>query len=161
MDKQTSETKESIDKIIRKHVYAATAAGLIPVPFLDFTAVSAIQLNMLRKLSQLYNLPFSEDMIKNLIGVLLGGSAPASAGPILASSLKVIPIIGQSIGALSMPAVAGTSTYAVGQVFNRHFAEGGTFLTFDPEKTKDFYAEMFKKGEDIVENIKKGKDKKD
>jgi len=38
-----------------------------------------------------------------------------------------------------MPIVAGAATYAIGKVFVRHFASGGTFLTFNPEKVKDYY----------------------
>ena len=45
-----------------------------------------------------------------------------------------------------MPALAGASTYAVGKVFVQHFESGGTFLNFDPEDVRDYYAEQFEKG---------------
>ena len=38
-----------------------------------------------------------------------------------------------------MPVIAGAA-YAVGKVFIQHFASGGTFLTFDPEKVRAHYA---------------------
>ena len=53
-----------------------------------------------------------------------------------------------------MPLIAGASTYAVGKVFYRHFASGGTFLTFDPEKARAYYEEMFQKGKDVVKGMK-------
>jgi hypothetical protein len=49
----------------------------------------------------------------------------------------------------------------VGKVFARHFAEGGTFLSFDPEKAKAFYEEMFKEGQEVAADIKKEKNKED
>jgi len=54
-----------------------------------------------------------------------------------------------------LPAVAGASTYAVGQVFIQHFESGGTFLDFDPEKVKGYFAEQFEKGKLAVGDLKK------
>ena len=156
---ESKSTPKKPDEIILRHIYASLAAGLIPVPFVDFAAVSGIQLNMLRKLSEIYNAPFSKDMVKNLIGAMLGGSAPASAGRILSSAVKAVPVVGQIIGGAALSIFSGASTHAIGHVFNRHFAEGGTFLTFDPEKAKAFYVEMFKKGETIVSDLKANKEK--
>lgn len=147
---------ENPDTIIRNHLIAAMAAGLIPVPLLDFVGISGIQLNLLRKLAKVYNIPFSDDMVKNLIAALIGGSLPASLGPYLWGSIaKVFPGPGSVVGAVSTSAVGGASTYAVGKAFNRHFAEGGTFLSFDPEKAKAFYAEMLKEGQNLASELKK------
>jgi uncharacterized protein (DUF697 family) len=133
--------------------------GVIPVPFVDFAAVSGIQLNLLRKLAQLYNVPFSKDMVKNLIAALIGGAAPASFGRYLTSMLKSIPVAGTIAGITGGVIVGGASTYAVGKVFDRHFSEGGTFLTFDPEKARAYYAEMFSEGKEVAAEILK-KDQK-
>lgn len=142
---------QQADKTILNHTYLSMAAGLIPVPFLDFAGVSGVQLNMMRKLAQIYQIPFSQDIMKNIIGALLGGSFPASVMPRIAVSVsKAIPIAGQTLGVVSAAAVAGACTYAVGKVFNRHFAEGGTFLSFDPDVARKFYEEMFKEGQEIV-----------
>jgi hypothetical protein len=56
-----------------------------------------------------------------------------------------------------MPVVAGASTYAIGKVFYRHFASGGTFLSFDVDRARDYYQEQFKKGESIVSEMMKKK----
>ncbi len=149
------------DKSIRHHVYAAMAAGLIPIPFADFAGVAGIQLNLLRKLAKEYNVSFSKDMVKNLIGALLGGAAPASAGPYLFSLLKAVPVVGLSVGMVSISLVSGASTYAIGKVFNRHFAEGGTFLTFDPREARAFYAEMFRDGQKVIAELNAEKQRKD
>ena len=38
----------SAENIIRNHVIWACAAGMVPVPFVDLAAVTAIQLDMLK-----------------------------------------------------------------------------------------------------------------
>ncbi len=148
-------TKKFSDKIIRQHVYMSLGVGLIPIPFVDFIGVTGIQLNLMRKLSELYAVPFSKDMVKNIIGALIGGAFPASVGSrILASVSKTVPGVGQTVGAVCAATVSGASTYAVGKVFARHFAEGGSFLSFDPEKAKAFYEEMFKEGQEVAAKMK-------
>lgn len=154
----SQENVENIDQIIRNHVYSSMIVGFVPVPFLEFVAVTGIQLNMLRKLSNVYNIPFSKDLVKNLIGSLIGGVFPVSVGSRVAMSLiKIIPGFGIVFGSVSLSVAFGASTYAVGKVFNRHFAEGGTFLTFDPAQTKSFYWQMFKEGEKVTDELKKEK----
>jgi len=151
---ETSVSKEQISKLIRNHVYGSMGVGLIPIPMVDFIGVTGVQLNMLRKMANYYDISFSKEVSKKLVFSLIGGALPAVAAFPVASSVKFIPIIGQSIGAVSMPIIAGASTYAVGKVFYRHFASGGTFLTFDPEKAREYYEEMFQKGKDVVKGMK-------
>jgi uncharacterized protein (DUF697 family) len=151
---ETSVSKEQISKLIRHHVYGSMAVGLVPIPMVDFLGITGIQLNLVRKMAAYYDIPFSKEMTKNLIISLIGGAVPASAALPVASSVKFIPIIGQSLGAVSMPVIAGALTYAVGKVFYRHFASGGTFLTFDPEKARVYYEEMFQKGKTVVKGMK-------
>ncbi|MCP4105129.1 MAG: DUF697 domain-containing protein [Desulfobacteraceae bacterium] len=138
---QTSEiTKEDLDRLLKYHVWASAGVGLVPVPVADMVALTAIQINLVRKIAKAYDIPFLKDKVKNILGALLGSAIPSSAGlPLSTSIVKSVPVIGQAVGALAMPVIAGASTYAVGKVFIQHFASGGTFLTFDPEKSKAYY----------------------
>jgi uncharacterized protein (DUF697 family) len=125
---------------IRKYMYWSMGAGLIPIPALDVAAVMAIQLNMVAALAEEHQQDFSRETGRAFVAALVCGSLPtAMAGP-LARLLKAIPIIGQTAGALAMPALAGASTYAVGKVFVQHFESGGTFANFDPEHARGDYA---------------------
>jgi hypothetical protein len=54
-----------------------------------------------------------------------------------------VPVFGQLVGWATMPAFAAAATYAVGKVFDQHFAAGGTFLTFDPKKVQDYFRQKF------------------
>lgn len=160
IEESVDTAEKTADKMIRQHVYMSLGIALVPIPFFDFIGVSGIQLNLMRKLSELYKVPFSKDMVKNIIGALIGGAFPASAGSrIMASISKTIPGVGQTVGAVCAATVSGASTYAVGKVFARHFAEGGTFLSFDPEKAKAFYEEMFKEGREVAAEMKTEKNR--
>jgi uncharacterized protein (DUF697 family) len=141
-------SKEETDRIIRHHVWASMGFGLIPLPLIDFIALTGVQLLMLRKLARLYNIPFRKDKVKNILSALIGGAfPPAVSGPLAASIAKGVPLIGQTTGAITMPVIAGAATYSIGKVFVQHFASGGTFLTFDPEEVRAYYADMLKEGE--------------
>jgi uncharacterized protein (DUF697 family) len=148
--------KDEADRIIRHHVWGAMALGLIPVPIADFACVTAVQINLIRKLAKLYGIPFCKERVKNILSPLVGGALPATVSAPLASSItKAVPVVGQAAGIVTMPVVAGAMTYAVGKVFVQHFASGGNFLSFDPEKVKAYYLEKFKEGEQIIAKGKK------
>ncbi len=147
-------SKETIDTIIRNHVWGAAGVGLIPLPLADFAVLTGIQLNMLRKLAEIYHVPFRKDRVKNILTSLIGGAFPSAVSGILAASIaKAVPLIGQTAGAATMPLLAGAVTYSVGKVFVQHFASGGTFLTFDPEEVRAYYADMLKEGETVVKTV--------
>lgn len=142
------------DKILRNHVLGSMGVGLIPIPLVDLVALTGVQLNMLRKLAKAYNIPFAQDKVKNLLASLIGGGIPVTFSNAVASLIKSVPVIGQTTGAVAMPILAGATTYAVGRVFVQHFASGGTFLNFDPEAVRDYYAAMFKEGEKVASGLK-------
>jgi len=155
----TPETKEpdrktEANKSIRNHVIVSVGAGFIPIPILDMVAITGVQLNMLRKLSKIYEVPFSEHKVKNIVSSLICGSGSVPVAGVFASLIKFIPVVGQTIGSVSLPISAGAITYAVGKVFLQHFASGGTFLTFDPDKVRDYYNEMLKEGKTVAADLK-------
>lgn len=148
----TEEVAETGDeqKIIRNHVIGSMAVGLIPVPMLDLAGITGVQLNMIRCLAKAHGIPFNREKVKPLVASLIGGGASIPIGSAIGSLLKAIPVVGQATGMLALPASAGAMTYAVGKVFVQHFASGGTFLTFDPEKVRAYYAEKLQEGESMA-----------
>ena len=115
----------------------------------------AVQLKMLSKLCKLYGVRFRENAGKSLIASLIGGLAPSTFSLPVAFSLKAIPLVGPVLGAVTMPAFSGASTYAVGKVFVQHFESGGTMLTLDPELMKEYFAQQYSEGEAIAAAAKK------
>lgn len=135
--------------IIKNHVGFAASAGLIPVPGADLAAVTAVQLNMLRQLAGLYNVKFMDNIGKNII-TAIAGSSIARVG---ASLIKAIPGVGTVIGEMSMAALSGASTYALGKMFARHFANGGTLDNFDIKSSKKVYEEELKNGKKVANEV--------
>jgi uncharacterized protein (DUF697 family) len=118
------------------------AAGLLPLPLIDVAAVGGVQLIMLRRLSEIYGVPFSENRGKAIIASLAGSVLPASTATTSAmtvgSLIKGIPGIGWTVGALTMPLVSAGATWVIGKVFIQHFASGGTLLDFNPPDYREF-----------------------
>ena len=146
--------EERLEKLSKKHILASMGIGLIPLPVVDMVALMGIQLNMIRKISAEYAIPFRQDAGKSIIMSLMGGVLPVTLGCAIASMIKVIPLIGQTTGAVTMPVVAGASTYAIYKVFVQHFESGGTFLDLDPAKVKSYFSEQFAKGKKVAADLK-------
>lgn len=147
-----NERIESSDKIIRNHIVWSMGAGLIPIPIADFFAVSAIQLDMVRQMCKVYDVDFKETEGKAVISSMTG-SGLARLGA--RAALKFIPGVGTMIGGMTMAVLSGASTYALGEVFKKHFETGGTFLDFDVDRLTKMYKEKFEKGKKVAEGIKK------
>jgi uncharacterized protein (DUF697 family) len=129
-------------KLIDRHVLWAGGAGLIPLPFVDMAAVSIVQLQMLRKLTGLYDVRFSENLGKSILASLVGVIIPATSGIGLASATKGLPLIGTAVGVAVMPGLSAGATYIIGRVFMQHFASGGTLLDFSVRNYRGFIKEQ-------------------
>ncbi len=153
---ETTETEMvDVNKIVKQHALVAAGVGFLPLPIVDYVALIGVQLNLLRKLAEIYDVPFFEDKVKHLITPLVGAAFPGLVGgPLMFSLTKFIPFLGSTVGIVTMPILGGATTYAVGKVFIQHFASGGTFLTFDPEKVKAYYAQMFEEGKKVAAETK-------
>jgi uncharacterized protein (DUF697 family) len=125
-------------KLIERFSIWSGIGGLIPVPGVDVLTVGGIQLQMLRRLSQIYGVPFSENRGKALIAALAGATIPATSGIGAASALKFVPIVGMLASGFVMPVLSAGFTYAIGKAFVQHFASGGTLLDFNPPDYREF-----------------------
>jgi uncharacterized protein (DUF697 family) len=125
-------------KLVDRFAIWSGVAGLIPIPIVDAVAVGGLQLELLRRISQIYEVPFSENRGKALIAALAGAMIPATSGIGAASVLKAVPVLGTIVGGLVMPVLSAGATYAIGKAFIQHFASGGTLLDFNPPDYRDF-----------------------
>src|SRR5262250_3695704 len=139
----TEEERDQVaSKLVDRFSLWSGAAGLIPIPLVDMAAVGGVQLQMLRRLSEIYGVPFSENRGKSIIASLAGAVIPASTATTTAvgvgSLVKSFPGVGTAIGALTMPVFSAGATYVIGKVFIQHFASGGTLLDFNPPDYREF-----------------------
>lgn len=106
---------------------------------------------MIRSLCKVYGLDFAESQGKAIVSSLTT-STMARAGA--RSLIKLVPGVGTVIGGITVAVVNGASTYALGQVFKKHFSTGGTILDFDTERLRKVYHEQFEKGKSIAKQWK-------
>ncbi|MEM1318899.1 MAG: DUF697 domain-containing protein [Bacteroidota bacterium] len=151
MTKQNTERTVEADGIIQNHIIWSMGAGLIPVLIADIFAVSALQLDMIRQLCKVYEVDFQETQGKAIV-TSLTSSALARLGA--GSIIKLIPGVGSLLGGLTVSIFAGASTYALGEVFKKHFESGGTILDFDPDRLRKYYREKFEKGKKVAKKMK-------
>jgi uncharacterized protein (DUF697 family) len=130
--------KDVASKLVDRFALWSGAAGLIPLPVFDIAAVGGLQVQMLRRISQIYDVAFSENRGKALIAGLAGSMIPATSGIGAASALKAVPFFGTMIAGLVMPVLSAGATYAIGKAFIQHFETGGTLLDFNPPDYREF-----------------------
>ena len=138
---------EQAEAIVKKHMNWSFVGGLIPVPLVDVAAVTAVQVKMLSDLAKLYEVPFQANAAKAVVTALLGGILPSMlTGPLAGAGAKLIPVIGTTLGVITMPALSLGATCAVGRIFIKHFESGGTFLDLDVEKMRKHFQAEFQTG---------------
>lgn len=151
---RTSRRERGLE-IVRRNVLWALGAGVVPIPGLDILAVMAVELKMLRQLSHLYEVKFSEDLAKKLTGSLLTGLGSVGIGSAVGSSfIKMIPVLGTTLGLVTVPALAAALTHAMGKVFILHFETGGTLLNFDPEAVRTHFKQQFEQSKGAVAQLR-------
>jgi uncharacterized protein (DUF697 family) len=128
--------------------------GLIPIPLVDVSALTATQISMLQKLCIQYEVPFEEGDLKPLLMSLISAALPVLGIVGMSSLVKGIPGIGTLAGSASLSIIAGAITYAVGQTFAMHFATGGTLDNLDLPQAKAFFKQELDKGKSVVQALR-------
>jgi uncharacterized protein (DUF697 family) len=150
-----SEATVNANRVVTGYVLGSIAAAVIPIPLADLAVLSGVQLKMLHSLANTFRIPFRKEWGKSAVSSLIGGVLPVASTPLLLGSLaKLIPVGGQIVGLGTQAVLNGATTYALGKVFIQHFASGGTFLTFDPEKVRAYFDEQFEEGKKVAAKLR-------
>lgn len=158
----TTETPETVgsshhveaNSLTKNYVIAAMGLGLAPLPLVDLLALMALQVKLVHGLAGLYGVPFKENVGKSLITSLVSGATSLVGVMGLGSLAKSVPLLGTLGGGASVAITGGALTYAVGQVFARHFESGGTLLNFDSKKMQVLFKQKLKEGQEVAQNLK-------
>ena len=145
----TSIERRRADRVVRQHVLWAMGAGLIPVPLVDFAAVTGIQVDMLAKLAKVYGIEHAASTGKSFV-VAVTGTTVARIG---ASLVKLLPGVGSVLGGVSMSVMSGASTFAVAQVALERFARGQDILSADLYEARASYESAYEKGKEYVSDL--------
>lgn len=138
------------NQIIKEHTLISTGLGIVPVPLVDFFGVMAVQLEMTRRMCELYGKQYHAAEGRAALSAL----ASTSITKLGSSLVKVIPVVGAVLGGVTSAVLSGASTYASGEVLKKHFEAGGSLLNLDANKFKDYYAQQFERGKTLVKEWK-------
>ena len=152
--KLTTEEKDvQASAAVRRYMYGTAALTLVPVPAFDVVAIVGLQIKLVHSLSQVYEVPFKQEWVRASVISLIGGlGSTALAVGVFRSMVKVIPLVGPALSQLVLPATAGAVTYAVGKIYQQHFAAGGTLLSFDPVKLRAHFRKLYEEGLKVAKN---------
>ena len=104
-------------RIVDRHKNYAAMGGLVPLPAVNIASVTAINLRMVKQLSELYGVPFQRDRTRSLIIALIAGAVPTGAGLAASSTLMWIVPGGLVWGLGAAALTAGALTRGIGLVF--------------------------------------------
>jgi uncharacterized protein (DUF697 family) len=108
-------------KIVDRHRNYAALGGLVPLPAANIASITAVNVRMVKQLSELYGAPFQRDRTRSFIVGLIGGAVPAGAG-VAASSTLIWIVPGGLLWGLGVSAItAGALTHGIGSVFIESF----------------------------------------
>lgn len=134
------------DTIVEDHTAVAMAVSLIPIPLAEFAALTAVHLKMVEKLAELYRVEFSPHRAKTIIASLVTGYFSTCLGLLAVNRLaKLLPGLGTVVNLATLPAVAGTVTFAMGKMFVLHFESGGALSDLDPKVAQAAFARQVAK----------------
>jgi uncharacterized protein (DUF697 family) len=104
-------------RIVDRHKNYAAIGGLVPLPAVNIASVTAVNLRMVKQLSELYGVPFQRDRTRSLIIALIAGAVPTGAGLAASSTLMWIVPGGLVWGLGAAALTAGALTRGIGLVF--------------------------------------------
>jgi len=150
----TALRKTEAQNIVKNNIITSMASGLIPIPLFDIISLTNIQFHMVQALAEHYEIPV-DNISRSLITSLISGTLPVVSVLGAGSMLKGIPGIGSLAGSGSVSIISGAVSFAVGQVFIRHFEQGGTLSDFNPASARHYFGEQFEAGKQVARELLK------
>jgi uncharacterized protein (DUF697 family) len=112
------------EKIVDRYKLYAAVGGLSPIPIMTAAGVTVVVLQMVKTLSNLYEVPFERDLTRSIAVGLMGGAVPTGLGVATASALALavpgVGFVGVAVSALTASALTGR----IGLVFVERFESG-------------------------------------
>ena len=147
LQRQLAGEKEIQDFFARtahQHIvgYSLTAAGLGALPAVDLVMVTTLQAKLLRDLAKLYGQNWNKQTTIEFFSLL--GTAITSSyfvRMIGRTLTKLIPGIGQTVGAVWGASASAATTYALGKAAVYFFTQRQNGLNINPELLRKAYAE--------------------
>ncbi len=127
--------------------YALAAAALGALPLVDVAGVPTLQAKLLHSLAVLYQQDWNRRVMTEFLG-LLGIGIGLGYGARLAGRalLKLVPGVGQTLGALWGASASGATTYALGKAAGFYFNRRRLGLAVDAPVLRGVFSDQLSKG---------------
>ncbi len=133
--------------LVQNYVLGSAGIALVPIPIVDLAALMALEVKLVHGLAKHYDVPFKENIARSLVASLLSGVSSILLFRGLFSLAKAIPVLGTLAGYGGIAVSSASVTYAIGEVFIKHFESGGSLLDFDAGKLKGVFKRELKNAE--------------
>jgi uncharacterized protein (DUF697 family) len=120
-DPQAARRRSLAEKIVKRHTSYAAVGGLVPLPVANVAAGTAVIMRMVKKLSDLYEVPFERDRTRSIIIALTGGAVPTGLAAATTSTLAYVVPGSAFVGLAVSSITAAAFTRGIGMVFVDHF----------------------------------------
>jgi uncharacterized protein (DUF697 family) len=124
----------------------AGSAGALPVPVVDLVLLSGIQSRMVYHLAQVYGQPLTAHRFAEIASTLGLGMLVRQGTRML---LKYIPYIGPVVGSVASGALAGSTTFALGQAFCFYYSAVHQGHVPRPAELRRYYREQLSRAEKV------------
>ena len=131
--------------------YALAATGVGALPMVDLVAVPAIQAKLLHSLAALYGQGWTRREVSEFLGLLgLGVGVGYGARLIGRALVKLVPFLGQTLGALWGATASGATTYALGKAAGYYFGTHRVGGLVDAADLRRVYAQALATGVKLI-----------
>ncbi|SDY45646.1 YcjF family protein [Nitrosomonas sp. Nm33] len=154
------EVRDLYERTAHQHIvgYSLAAAGLGALPVVDLVAVSTVQAKLLHGLAVLYGQRWDKRTITEFLTLLGAGIASSYLARLVGRVVtKVIPVLGQTAGAVWGASSSGATTYALGKAAVYFFTRRKNGLNVDPETLRRIYMEALESGASLLKERLRGK----
>lgn len=154
------EVRDLYERTAHQHIvgYSLTAAGLGALPVVDLVAVSTVQAKLLHGLAVLYGQRWDKRTITEFLTLLGAGIASSYLARTVGRAVtKVIPFLGQTVGAVWGASSSGATTYALGKAAVYFFTRRKDGLNVDPDMLRRIYMEALESGASLLKERLRGK----
>ncbi|AGA89715.1 uncharacterized protein associated with GTPases [Thioflavicoccus mobilis 8321] len=132
--------------------YALTAAGVGAVPLVDLVGVAAVQAKLLHSLAALYGQRWERRTSGEFLGLLGAGVTTGLLARWLGRGVvKLIPVWGQTVGAVWGASASGATTYALGKAAVYFLTRRQSGLQVDAAVLRAVYAEGLARGGRLIQ----------
>jgi len=138
------------ERLITRHVALAMGAAALPMPLVDVAAVTWVQVDLVARLAQRYGMEADRTRVKAAVLALAGATAARIGG----SLVKAVPGGGWIVGGATQLALAGATTYALGQVYREHFEADGSLEGPDFESLRERYETYVERGRELARTLR-------